>query len=331
MKNKKYIIIILILAISIGFAYLSTNLNILGNGQVKGNTFDIHFENIQVSDGSVEAATPVIDSNKTTVNYEVTLNKPGDYYEFTVDVVNAGTLDGMIGSVNASSFTDEQAKYLETTYNYSDGTEIGYFDILKVNTTRTLKIRVLFKKDISVDDMPSSDVGGISCTFSLTYFQDDGRGFDLDKNITIVLHKRDPKISRQVGDVYNFYYKSDNSIVSDETISFLIPSTLTSIDDFNNYIDANFYDVYSVNFVLDNYNTDNLSYCTLKNKWRVYNSSSIDIDYETFLNLYMNDFTQTYDYDLKQYVFNKNYFKKLFYLNDNYVIDFYPFIDNVCN
>ena len=39
MKNKsKFIILIMILFISIGFAYLSTTLNIVGTTNIKGNT-----------------------------------------------------------------------------------------------------------------------------------------------------------------------------------------------------------------------------------------------------------------------------------------------------
>ena len=103
-KGKKrlnyLLVIILLLLISVGYAILSTNLNIVGSSQISAPTWDIHWENVSVKSGSVSASTPTIDTNKTTVNYSVTLTIPGDYYEFTVDAVNAGTIDGMISVVS---------------------------------------------------------------------------------------------------------------------------------------------------------------------------------------------------------------------------------------
>ena len=59
MRNKsKYIIIILIFFISIGFAYLSTNLYINGTSIVKRSVWDVNFNNIQN-----ETCTYQIDSN----------------------------------------------------------------------------------------------------------------------------------------------------------------------------------------------------------------------------------------------------------------------------
>ena len=47
-KNKRklnyMILIIMILVVSIGYAILSTNLNIVGSSQISAPTWDIHFE-----------------------------------------------------------------------------------------------------------------------------------------------------------------------------------------------------------------------------------------------------------------------------------------------
>ena len=103
-KNKRkldyMILIIMILVISIGYAIISTNLNILGSSQINAPTWDIHWENVSVKTGSVSASNPTIDTAKTTVNYSVTLTIPGEYFEFTVDAVNAGTIDGMVSVVS---------------------------------------------------------------------------------------------------------------------------------------------------------------------------------------------------------------------------------------
>ncbi|MBR6949961.1 MAG: hypothetical protein IKH54_07250 [Bacilli bacterium] len=60
--NQKKLVI-LILFISIGFAYLTRDLTLSGISSIFRNTWDVHFDNVVVSEGSVEANTPVIDTN----------------------------------------------------------------------------------------------------------------------------------------------------------------------------------------------------------------------------------------------------------------------------
>ncbi|MBR2997756.1 MAG: hypothetical protein IKF37_01600, partial [Bacilli bacterium] len=178
-KNKRklnyMILIIMILVISIGYAVLSTNLNIVGSSQINAPTWDIHFENVSVASGSVTASTPTIDTNKTTVNYSVTLSIPGDYYEFTVDAVNAGTIDGMVSIVsnklNGTEITTLPS-YLEYKVTYEDGVDIAPNHLLEAGTSEKYKVHVGYKKDISVSDIPST-AQTLNLTFSVTYVQSD--------------------------------------------------------------------------------------------------------------------------------------------------------------
>ena len=103
-NQKKYIIIVYLLAlIGVGYAILQANLQINGTTKISSNTWDIHFDHIQVNQNSVsigdsDSAATIDPNNNCKIDFSVTLNVPGDFYEFTVDVVNAGTIDGMIGS-----------------------------------------------------------------------------------------------------------------------------------------------------------------------------------------------------------------------------------------
>ena len=65
MKNKKYtLFLIVLLCISIGYAVLNTTLNINGKSTIQKNTWDVHFENVQIIDGSVEATkVPTIENS----------------------------------------------------------------------------------------------------------------------------------------------------------------------------------------------------------------------------------------------------------------------------
>ena len=169
------VLFIILLSISLGYALLTTNLNIVGTTIVKDNKWDIYFDNVQVSSGSVTASTSAIDTNKTTVSYSVNLNLPGDYFEFTVDAVNAGTIDGMISAIsnklNGTEITT-LPNYLEYSVSYSDGIAIQNNHLLESGKTETYKVRVGYKKDISATDLPSTEQT-LNLTFSVTYVQAD--------------------------------------------------------------------------------------------------------------------------------------------------------------
>ena len=209
-KINKKVIILLILFISIGFAYLSTNLNIIGITNVKGNTWDIHFENVQVLHSVEGNPTPTIDTAKTTVNYTANLNLPGDYFEFTVDVVNAGSLDAMIEDI-VTKINDTDISnlpdYLDFFITYEDGTELENNQILETNKTETIKIKVEFIYDIDNQELPSTDS---SFDFSTTvkYTQS-------DENATAVEH---PHYAYTVNFVTNYAQDSNRSVIVNQEI-----------------------------------------------------------------------------------------------------------------
>ena len=192
MKNRKRrdylgLLLLLVVGLSVGYALLRTNLTINGTSKIKGNTWDIHFENLNVTNGSVELSTgdvaAVINTTtKTDITYTVTLNQPGDFYEFTVDAVNAGSIDGMVESVtsklNDAVITTLPA-YLDYSVSYSDGVEILPNQYLKAGETETYKVRIEFKKDISSSDLPTS-VQTLTLDFGVAYIQADNTATEVE-------------------------------------------------------------------------------------------------------------------------------------------------------
>jgi hypothetical protein len=143
------------------YSYLTTNLSIDGTSNVKSARWDVHFQNIQVTSGSVEAETPVI-SEQTTINFSAILENPGDFYEFTVDLVNAGTLDSQINDINVSpQLTEEQSRYLEYRIYPVDEWQVNY---LYVGETKKLCVRVEYL-ETSPEYYPTEDV---NINFSIT-------------------------------------------------------------------------------------------------------------------------------------------------------------------
>lgn len=163
-KNKRLITIaILLLLISIGFAYLTATLEMDGLAGVKGNTWKIYFDNVEVYKGATLATTtPTTTGTDTTdLEYSVTLNKPGDVYKFYVDIVNAGSLDAMVNIVKKTDLTDEQKKYLNYTVTYADETPIEQLNLLAKKsgdtpTIDTIVVTIEYKKDVAEDNLPST-------------------------------------------------------------------------------------------------------------------------------------------------------------------------------
>ena len=74
MVKKKYIVIIVllffILSISIGYAYLNSNLSINGYSSIFSSRWNVYWDNVEVMSESVEAEIPSI-VNQTTVNFNI--------------------------------------------------------------------------------------------------------------------------------------------------------------------------------------------------------------------------------------------------------------------
>ena len=172
LHNKKSFIFLLILCLGIGFSFLSSQLTITGNTSVSGNKWSVYFDNVKVRDGSVDANTPEIDTNKTTINFTVALDKPGDYYEFTVDAKNDGTIDAIIGSVTKTELDANIAKYLNYTVTYDNELELKQNDILVAKDKTTYKVLVEYKKNITASDLSEESIN-LNLSFTVNYAQSD--------------------------------------------------------------------------------------------------------------------------------------------------------------
>ncbi len=184
-KDCLLLLLLLVVGLSVGYALLQTTLTINGTSKIKGNTWDIHFANLQVTEGSVSIGTgdsaATIQSNTTDIIYTVTLNEPGDFYEFTVDAINAGSIDGMIESVT-SKLNDAPIttlpNYLHYYVTYSDGVAISPNQYLKVGDSEKYKVRIEFKKDIETTDLPTT-VQTLTLNYGVVYVQADSSAVEV--------------------------------------------------------------------------------------------------------------------------------------------------------
>ena len=183
-QNTKYqlstmILMAILLFVAIGYSYLTTSLSINGTADIDSNRWNVHFENVMETAGSVMASTPAtIDSNQTTITYSVRLSKPGDYYMFNVEVKNDGTLDAMLNSISSQLNGVEITTlpdYIEYQVTYTDGLEIEQNHELKSGESEFYRILIKYKDNINSEQLPTTPTS-LSLSFSVEYIQEDNNG-----------------------------------------------------------------------------------------------------------------------------------------------------------
>ena len=185
--NKKKFLTIILIVISVmivGYAFLSSTLNIFGGLAVVGGTnWQVRWSNIQVNnDSNAEVITaPHLQNNNTSILFQVALNLPGDYYEFTVDAYNSGSIDAMIDSVNCSIYDEDDnevhPEFLEYTVTYDNGVELAPNQLLRSNSTATYKVRLEYSTNIDPEDLPTEEEA-FRFEFGVTYIQADDNAYD---------------------------------------------------------------------------------------------------------------------------------------------------------
>ena len=175
------LVAVCVFTLTIAYAALNAVLTIQGSAQVTSADWDIHLANPKVKNGSVNNNLPVI-TNNTTASFSATLNNPGDFYEFTIDVVNSGSIDAMIENVvKTPELTAEQAKFLKYEITYQNGESITTKQLLAKETSMPIKVRVEYRNDLVASDLPTGQVQ-LTLGLVLDYIQSDGTGTTVPNN-----------------------------------------------------------------------------------------------------------------------------------------------------
>lgn len=192
-KNKDWklamiaLLIVSSVAITIGYASFSQILTINGEATVEKSTWKIGFENLSsaILVGTAEEVThPSISSGGTDIgSYNVNFTTPGDSVSYTFDIVNSGTFDAKLSSItipvpvctgsgdNAAADAANVCNHLVYTLTYSDGTVINENDTLNKQTSRSLKLTLIYKDDITASELPNNDVSISNLSISMYYSQ----------------------------------------------------------------------------------------------------------------------------------------------------------------
>ena len=180
-----FALVLSVAGIAVGFAAMSTNLDIQGQAEVIPASWKIRFENLSApsitGDASVTTG-PTITNDTHLGDYDVVLTKPGDSVVYTFDVKNAGSLDAKLTAYNFATptFTGTgtnaaaDATIAQTnvvyTLTYSDGSAIGVNDTLAAGQSKTLRLTVEYPSSATTLPEAEVDITGMDVTF--TYSQD---------------------------------------------------------------------------------------------------------------------------------------------------------------
>ncbi len=163
-KKTKIIIVMLILVVfmAVGYAILSTNLNIQGTSNLT-DSWGIRISSVEsTSTGRAYNISDPTYSN-TTMTFNVGVKEPGDKMTFTVTVQNYGTLDAILDNIDISNSGSRVIKY--GIEGIQSGTR------LLAGESKTFTITTEF--DINAISIPEDPVKELIIT--LNYIQDDGQ------------------------------------------------------------------------------------------------------------------------------------------------------------
>ena len=221
MKKNKYLLITIVLLsiMFIGYSIMSKNIKINGHAGIQKNTWSIHWDNnsINVTTGSVSSPTPIVtDFDQQVVEFSTILHQPKDYYEFTIDVVNDGSIDGMIEKIEYKIYKNDEEvplpKFLDYKVTYEDGKEIRENYLLKKNSRETFKIKVLYRDDIEKEDLPDDDTFKID--IKVISKQPDDTSVDKEIPTTLLSGKEVNRIMKSLITSSATYETVNNNVVS---------------------------------------------------------------------------------------------------------------------
>lgn len=171
---------IAITCLSVVYAAYDTNLTIAGQATIKKANWNVHLENPQKTANTsptVEESIPLsLDEDGLELSFAAALS-PGETYEFTVDVKNAGTFDAKLSAYslvakqngNPIAITDGSNTYTDNYLQY-EVVGINQGEELLSGQSSTKTIRITAVQPESSSDLSSEDII-YEFTFNMQYVQ----------------------------------------------------------------------------------------------------------------------------------------------------------------
>lgn len=168
-KQVKFLLIgILLISITVGYAFLNTTLSIKGTANIESNTWSVKFSSItsETVTGHASITTPAeiitTTSPDDTVTFNVNLSKPGDMYKLIVNRKNAGTINAILDSYTVTGLEGTEgylSMYIEDPLAIEgDQDESGYGNLLSkpglnAGVENYIIITLEYKDDITEEQL----------------------------------------------------------------------------------------------------------------------------------------------------------------------------------
>ena len=146
------IIFALIIGTTTVYAYNEDSLKIK-SGDSSG--LDVRYENIKIL--KQKNSQIKFTEEEYGINFSTFLKTPGDYVEFSFDIVNYNNTDIEIGEILKSNLSEQEQRYLKYVVSYIDDREIEKGQILKEKEKKTIKVRIEYKYDITAEELPTTN------------------------------------------------------------------------------------------------------------------------------------------------------------------------------
>ena len=166
-----------ILFMTVGFALFATQLTIHGTATVSPSKWSVHYVTNTYAESTGSVAADSTNITNTDVTYTVTLAQPGDFYEFTINVINDGTFDATLTALTMTALTTAQQKYLTYTVTYDNVDYTATNSSLSLSlphtsgsNTKVVKVRVAYIQPENSADLPQDSVN-VTLNASLDYEQ----------------------------------------------------------------------------------------------------------------------------------------------------------------
>lgn len=168
------VLVFAVLFMAIGFAAYAQTLRINGTVNVAKSKWSVHFDENQYQEEANSVTATNHSVGETNFSFTASLAAPGDYYAANIKVINDGTFDAILDSINMSTLSEEQAKYLTYTVKYGDTTfnesASGLNTALTAGQTVDVLVRVDYVQPDDAADLPQKDIT-VNLSADLNYSQ----------------------------------------------------------------------------------------------------------------------------------------------------------------
>lgn len=138
-------LVVLLLLMGVGFAYLSSSLRMDFKGSILGKGWNVYFD-------SIEGDNVTLSDDKKTLDFEFTISSLDDVYEFKADIKNDGRIDAKIDNMEDIALEGELAQYFDVTLTDEEGNELSEESVLGANSTQTINLKITFKEGIEIKE-----------------------------------------------------------------------------------------------------------------------------------------------------------------------------------